>query len=131
LVLEKRLDESVNVTNGDLPAKNLLRPILVVLLIFLAIGCVLVAVRRAEADRRARMATLPDGSKLELLGTAARARGESRTAANQSSNRRRTSSQAPFFTARRLDYSDHFVNGESSIVLRIHGQPGRCADHKV
>jgi hypothetical protein len=70
-VLESKLDESVIVTDGNHPAKFLLRPILVVLLICLAIGCVLVAVRRAEADRRACMATLPDGSKLELLGTVA------------------------------------------------------------
>jgi hypothetical protein len=52
------------------PSKNLIRPILVVLLTCLVIGSALVEIRRADADRRARFFTLPDGDQGEFLGTA-------------------------------------------------------------
>jgi hypothetical protein len=61
----------VNLTGDQRPSRNIIRPILCILLICGVIGFAMVMARRVEADRRARFATLPDGSTVELLGTAA------------------------------------------------------------
>jgi hypothetical protein len=60
---------AVPITVNEPPSKNLIRPILIVLLICFVIGLVAVAVRQQEAAYRARFATLPDGTLVELLGT--------------------------------------------------------------
>jgi hypothetical protein len=69
LVLKWWFNESVIVANSNRPSRNLIQPILVVLLVCLGFGYLVATLRRAEADRRARFFTLPDGNGGQLLGT--------------------------------------------------------------
>jgi len=59
-------DQSVTVTGDDHPSMRRIPAILIAVLICGAIAFVVVAVWRAVADHRARFATLPDGSTVEL-----------------------------------------------------------------
>jgi hypothetical protein len=58
----------VNSTGAEHPSNRLIRPILILLLVCGAIGLVVVAVRRAQADRRARFAHSLEFTKLGRFG---------------------------------------------------------------